>query len=219
MATREQFTHELATVRADLLALGQLAATAVRHAVAALQQRDRGWAQRVIAADVPIDAAAQRLEAHVFLLIATQQPVASDLRQLIAAITMSSELERIADYAKGIARIVVRHAAQLPAALPPDLRALSQQATGMLHAALAAFAAQDVAAATALRAADEVADALYGQLEAALIDQLQQDPTTGAWVARLLLAAHHLERVADRATNLAERVIFIAAGDVVDLNP
>jgi phosphate transport system protein len=219
MATREHFTHELATVRADLLALGQLAATAITHAVAALQQRDQGWAQRVIAADVPIDAAAQRLEAHIFMLIATQQPVATDLRQLVAAIKIGSELERIADYAKGIARIVVRHGEHLPAGLPPDLLALSQQATEMLDAALAAFAAQDVAAATALSAADDVADARYAQVEAALLDQMQRDPTASVWVVRLLLAAHHLERVADRATNLAERVIFIADGDVIDLNP
>ncbi len=219
MATREHFTHELATVRADLLALGQVAATALTHAVAALQQRDMGWAQRVIAADAPIDATTQRLEAHIFMLIATQQPVATDLRQLIAAIKMSSELERIADYAKGIARIVVRHGEHLPAVLPANLLALSQQATAMLYAALAAFAAQDVAAATALSAADDVADALYAQVEAALLDQMQREPTTSVWVVRLLLAAHHLERVADRATNLAERVIFIAAGDVIDLNP
>ncbi|NTU78499.1 MAG: phosphate signaling complex protein PhoU [Chloroflexales bacterium] len=219
MGTREHFAHELGTVRADLIALGQMTATALAHAVAALERREQGWAQRVIAGDAPINAAAQRLEAHALQLIATQQPVATDLRRLIAAIKIGSELERIADYAKGIARIVVRHAAQLPPALPPDLLALSKQALAMLDAALAAFAAQDAAAARALSAADDVADALHAQAEAALLEQMQGDPAAVPWGVGLLLVAHHLERVADRATNLAERVVFLAAGEVVELNP
>jgi phosphate transport system protein len=173
----------------------------------------------VIAGDAPIDEATVRLEAHVLQIIVTQQPVATDLRRLIAALKMGGEIERIADYAKGIARIVVRDADQLPADLPPDLVALSQQAMTMLTAAIAAFAAQDVAGATALSAADQVADAHYAQAEAALRDLIQQTPTAVRWGTGLLLVAHHLERVADRATNLAESVVFMAVGTIVELNP
>lgn len=219
MSTREHFTHELGTVRADLIALGQMTATALGHAVAALERREPIWAQRVIAGDAPINESAQRLEAHALQLIATQQPVATDLRRLIAAIKMGGELERIADYAKGIARVVARHAAQLPADLPPDLLALSTQAKAMLDAALAAFAAQDVAAAKALLAADDVADALHTQAQAALVARMEGEPTAVRWGVGLLLVAHHLERVADRATNLAERVVFLAAGEIIELNP
>ncbi|MEI8308998.1 MAG: phosphate signaling complex protein PhoU [Chloroflexales bacterium] len=216
---REHFERELAAVRTDLIALGQMAVTALGHAVAALQRRDPVWAQRVIAGDTPIDEATVRLEAHVLQIIVTQQPVATDLRRLIAALKMSGEIERIADYAKGIARIVVRNADQIPADLPPSLVALSQQAVLMLDSALAAFAAQDVAGATALSVADQVADEHYAQAEAALIDQIQQTPTAVRWGTGLLLVAHHLERVADRATNLAESVVFMTVGAIVDLNP
>jgi phosphate transport system protein len=216
---RTHFEHELQAVRADLIALGQMAEAALGHAIAALQRRDQGWAQRVIVNDVLVDAATERLEARVLQVIVTQQPVATDLRRLIAALRMSSEIERIADYAKGTARIVVRNAAQLPAEPPPDLLALGQQALAMLNAAIAAFAAQDVAGATALSAADYVADALYDQAEAALLDQMQRGLLTVRLGTGLLLVAHHLERVADRATNLAESVVFMAIGDIVDLNP
>ena len=216
---RGHFERELEAVRAELIALGQMAVTALGHAVAALQQRDLSWAQQVIAGDAPIDEATVRLESHVLQIIVTQQPVATDLRRLIAALKMSSEIERIADYARGIARIVVRDADQLPADLPPGLVALSQQAVLMLDSALAAFAAQDVAGATALSVADQVADEHYAQAEAALIDQIQQTPTAVRWGTGLLLVAHHLERVADRATNLAESVVFMTVGAIVDLNP
>ncbi len=215
---REHFERELASVRTDLIALGQMAVTALGHAVAALQQRNLSWAQQVIAGDAPIDEATVRLESHVLQIIVTQQPVATDLRRLIAALKMSSEIERIADYARGIARIVVRDADQLPADLPPSLVALSQQAVLMLDSALAAFAAQDVAGATALSAADEIADRLYAQAEVALREQIERNPTAVHWGTGLLLVAHHLERAADRATNLAESVIFMAVGTIVDLN-
>jgi phosphate transport system protein len=215
---RTHFERELEAIRADLIALGQMATTAIQHAVAALQQRDSSWAQRVIAGDAPINDAATQVEAHVLHVIVTQQPVATDLRRLIAALKLSREIERIADYAKGIAKIVARDADQLPVDLPSALVGLSQQAITMLDAAIAAFAAQDVAAATALSAADHVADERYAQAEVALRNQIQRDPGTVQWGTGLLLVAHHLERTADRATNMAEAVIFMASGEVVDLN-
>ncbi|NTV62149.1 MAG: phosphate signaling complex protein PhoU [Oscillochloris sp.] len=216
---RSHFEHELDTVRANLITLGQMAATAIRRAQASLQQRDRSWAQRVVAEDAPINEAAAQLEAHVLHIIVTQQPVAKDLRRLIAALKMSREIERIADYAKGIARIVVRAADQLPSDLPSELLALCDQAVSMLEAVIAAFAAQDVAAATALREDDYVADDLYARAEAAIVSRIQQDPAAVPWGTRLLLIAHNMERAADRATNIAESVVFMAVGEIVDLNP
>lgn len=219
MGTREHFEHELGIVRADLITLGQMASTAVWRSLVSLERREPGWARQVIAGDPPINEASQQVEAHALQLIATQQPVATDLRRLIAAIKIGGELERIADYGKGIAHIVVRYADQLPATLPPDLLALGTQAKVMLDAALAAFADQDVAAAKALLAEDDVADALYKRAEGALIALIQADPTAAELGAGLLLVAHHLERTADRATNLAERVVFMAVGEIIELNP
>jgi phosphate transport system protein len=219
MQTRKHFEHELAAVQDDLTSLGQMVAGALRHALAALRRGDRSWAQQVIAQDAAINEATQRLEFHAIQLIATQQPVATDLRRLIATIEMSTELERIADHAKGIARIVNRSADALPSELPPDLLALGEQASTMLDAALSAFSAQDVTAALALGGADKVADEIYARVEAAVISQLQHEAGAGQVLAGLLLVAHYLERVADRATNLAEQVIYVASGETMNLNP
>jgi phosphate transport system protein len=184
-----------------------------------LYGRDVAHAQQIIVVDQLINQQQRALEAHTLGLIATQQPVTSDLRRLIASIEVAGELERIADYPKGIARFVIRDAGRQPAELPLSLTTLAEQVIGMLDAAIAALVGQNPEAAERLCAADDQIDGLYRQIEADLIGQIERDGTAGQWAAGLLLVAHYLERVADRATNIAEHMVFMLRGEVVELNP
>jgi phosphate transport system protein len=219
MRTREHFDQALDALHAELYELSRQTTTAVGQALVALYGRDVAHAQRIIVDDQLINQQQHVLEAHALGLIAMQQPVASDLRRLIAAIEVAGELERIADYAKGIARLVIRDASKLPLDLPPVLTAQAEQVIGMLDAVIAAFVEQDSEAAERQCAADDQIDGLYRQIEADLIARIERDGTAGHWAAGLLLVAHYLERVADRATNIAERLVFMLRGEVVELNP
>jgi phosphate transport system protein len=150
--------------------------------------------------------------------MATQQPMAGDLRRLVAAIEIASELERIADYAKGIAKITIRGAGQ-PLVKPLlDLSQMATHAIDMLGSSLEAFVAEDAAAAQALGEADDRVDALSTSIRAELLDLMQRDSATAEWAVDLLFVAHNLERIADRTTNIAERIIFMVSGKIVELN-
>ena len=152
-------------------------------------------------------------------MIATQQPVARDLRRLIAAIAIASELERIRDYAKSIAKIVIRDVEQPPLEPPIESCRWPSWALAMLNEALEMFIQQDVHRARQLDAADDQVDALDRQVRGELIDRLQHDPAKASQFADLLAVTHNLERIADRTTNIAERVVFMVSGAQVELNP
>ena len=137
----------------------------------------------------------------------------------MAAIEIASELERIGDYAKGIAKITVRQG-DTPLAKPlMDIPQMAEQAITMLGSALDAYVNEDADAARRLSNADDTVDDLVSRMRAGLIELIQSDPSTTARSVDLLFVTHNLERIADRTTNIAERVIFIASGDIVDLNP
>jgi phosphate transport system protein len=192
---------------------------AVAQALDALEQEDAEVARRVAADDRRIDQAQYALEEHAVAIIATQQPVASDLRLLIAAIEAAGELERIGDYAKGIAKIVIRDVGQPFVEIPIALSSMAEQALAMLDNALDAFFRQDAAAAWQLEAADNRVDELMQAAQTELLAVMQRDPTTTYRAVDLLIVAHNLERIADRTTNIAERVIFLVRGVMVELNP
>lgn len=152
-------------------------------------------------------------------MVATQQPVAGDMRRLIAAIAIASELERIADYAKGIAKLIIRDAERPWVPVPDGLVQMAEQARAMLNSALAAFIQQDATAARRLGTKDDRVDALSKRVAAELFDLLRHRPASIERVADLLFVAHNLERMADRTTNIAERVVYMVSGDVLELNP
>jgi phosphate transport system protein len=141
------------------------------------------------------------------------------MRRLIVTIEIAGELERIADYAKGIARMALRDMPAPEPALPAEMERMAHLATAMLRKALDAFASKDSAAAELLAADDDEVDRLHELVEATLTRQMAQNPLTVAWDAGLLFAAHYLERVADRATNIGERVVYLVKAQVVELNP
>ncbi len=218
MRARVHFDEDLSTLTGDVQHLGTMVVQAVHEAFRALCERDIDRAKQVIDNDRHINQAERDIEAQALRLIATQQPVASDMRRLVVAIEIAGELERIADYAKGIARMALRDAPITYPALPADMERMAHLAIAMLQKALDAFIARDSDAAEMLAADDDVVDALYDRVEATLTDQMIESDTA-PWVAGLLFAAHYLERVADRATNIGERVVYLVQARMVELNP
>jgi phosphate transport system protein len=217
---RDRYLKQLKLVHDDLLRMGSRVEHALADAMRALATWDTDLAQRVVAGDHEIDTARTEIEEAVLELLATQQPVlATDLRTLNATIAIVGELERNGDYAKGIAKRVGR-SLRAPALLDPPagLYRMGTLAQSMLHTSLDAFVRLDVALARSLAVEDERVDQLEDQVVAELMAAARQDPVKLDCAIYLLDVAHTLERLADRTTNIAERVIFIATNVVEQLN-
>jgi phosphate transport system protein len=218
MRPREHYIQQLEALHTEIRALGQVVIVSITRAIDVLRRQDVEAAQRIRADDERIDQAQAALEEHALTVMATQQPMAGDLREIIAAIEIASELERIGDYAKGIAKITIRNADQPLVSPLVDIPQMAEQAINMLGTALDAYVNRDPEAARDLAGLDDQVDALSGHLRAELLALIQRDPTTAARAVDLMFVAHNLERIADRTTNIAERVIFMVKGDIVELN-
>jgi len=219
MRLRERYLQELAALHTDLKSLGELVITAITRSVDALIQQTTDAAKQVVADDQRIDQAESALEEQVLIVMATQQPIAGDLRRLVAAIEIASELERIGDYAKGIAKVIIRNAGLSQVAPPDDLAEMAQQAIAMLNEVLDAYVREDAAVGQRLAAADDRVDELRKRIRAELIELMQRDQAAVPAAVDLLFVAHYLERIADRTTNIAERIVFIISGEMIELNP
>jgi phosphate transport system protein len=219
MRLRERYLQELAALHTDLKSLGELVITAITRSVDALIQQTTDAAKQVVADDQQIDQAESALEEQVLIVMATQQPIAGDLRRLVAAIEIASELERIGDYAKGIAKVIIRNAGLSQVAPPDDLAEMAQQAIAMLNEVLDAYVREDAAVGQRLAAADDRVDELRKRIRAELIELMQRDQAAVPAAVDLLFVAHYLERIADRTTNIAERIVFIISGEMIELNP
>jgi phosphate transport system protein len=218
MKTRVTLDKELQRVKDDVLILGSMVETALTDSVAILKQRDMEGARRLMAEDRRINEKRFAIESDALMLIATQQPVARDMRTLAAALEMATELERIGDYAKGIAKISIL-IGQGPLLKPLiDLPRMADRARGMLHSALDAFVRGDVELARAIPRQDDKVDHLYNQIYRELLTYVISDPSTIDQANYLLWAAHNLERAADRVINLCERVVFTVTGEMVEMN-
>ncbi len=216
--SRERFEQKLRDLQADLLRLGALVERAIGNSVRCLKDQDSEQARQVISDDNVIDRAQYDLEENALKLIATQQPMAGDLRAISAAISIASELERMGDYAEGIAEITLR--LEGTPLLKPlvDIPRMAVLAQEMVRAALDAYTHHDAAAAGELGQRDDAVDALTGKVQTELINLMIQNPTTVEQATSLLYVVHNLERIADRATNIGERVIFMVTGQILDLN-
>jgi phosphate transport system protein len=217
---RDRYLKQLKLVHDDLLRMGSRVEHALADSMQALATWNTDLAQQVVVGDKEIDAARTEIEEAVLELLATQQPVlATDLRTLNATIAIAGELERSGDYAKGIAKRVGR-CLRAPALLdpPPGLHRMGTLAQNMLHISLDAFVRLDVGLARSLSVEDERVDVLEDQVIAELMNAARQDANKLDCAIYLLDVAHTLERLADRTTNIAERVIFIATNVVEQLN-
>lgn len=219
MRVRQHYDDELAALHHQLTDLGAMASAAVARSLNALAHQDGELARQIMADDKLVDKAEWDLHGRAVTLIATQQPVARDLRNILAAIAAASEIERIADYAKGIAKLVIGPQGAPPLQSPAELLQLGASARAMFDHTLAALSDLNEGAARALLNEEEQIDRIYKPLKAQLAGRLAESPLGPARAADLLFIAHNLERIADRSTNIAERIIYYASGENVALNP
>lgn len=215
---RQQYDRQLSDLQDSLLRLASQVEASIGRAVEALKTQDVDEARRIIADDDAIDRAQYAIEDTALHLIARQAPIAADLRLISAVISIASELERMGDYAEGIAEIVIRGANE-PLLKPlVNIPRMAQIAQRMLRDALDAFVNRDAEAARRVGLADNEVDELTTVVQNDLLQVMVRDPGSSERALHLMFVAHNLERVADRATNIAERLIFLVTGQVVDLN-
>jgi phosphate transport system protein len=217
-SVRTRFERGLTELNESVLGLGSLARQAVARAVSALVHGDAELAREVIAGDPGINQIRFDVEKRCYALLATEQPVAGDLRAIVAALIVTTDLERIGDHGKKIARICLRML-ETPRPIPlGDIPRMAEMALAMLDRALRALASRDVVEARAVCLADDQVDALYKQTFNVILSYMLENPRLIGPGTHLLQVAHELERVADRATNIGERVIYAVTGELADLN-
>ena len=219
MASSEQvvrhFQEELEQLKARLLQMGGLAEEQVRLAIAGLVDRDRAVIARVLTGDGPLNALHIEVDDRCFTLLALHQPMAVDLRAIVAAVKINTDLERVGDLAINIAEAAQKYAEHLPVKKLIDIPRMGAIAQGMLRDALDAFVRRDTDLAQRVLNEDDVLDALKTQIFRELLTYMLQDPSTIEPALELILISRHLERIGDHATNVAEDVIFmVSAKDV-----
>jgi phosphate transport system protein len=216
---RETFEGQLRELQDDLLAMMALVDRAIERSIRALADRDIKLAQDIIDDDALINQAQREIEEKCLVLIATQQPMASDLRVIASVSSIATELERMGDHAEGIGKITLLVADQ-PLLKPLiDIPRMAEKGRSMLRQQLEAFVRRDAKMARSLATGDEEVDALYDQVYRELLVFMMSDPHTISRATHLLWVAHNLERIADRTTNIGERVVFLVTGEVEELNP
>ncbi|KPL23733.1 MAG: PhoU family transcriptional regulator [Anaerolineae bacterium SM23_84] len=215
---RETFQQQLQWLQDDVLALGSMVENAIIESVETLKQRDLEGARWLIGADRFINDKRFAIEKDVLGLMATQQPMAGDLRTLAAVLIISTELERIGDYAKGIAKISLMISEQ-PLVKPlVDIPLMAEKARDMLDRALNSFVRRDVELARAVPAEDDEVDALYNQVYRELLAMIMSNPRILDQATYLVWVAHNLERAADRVINICERVVFTVTGEMIEMD-
>ncbi len=216
--TRELFHRALADLQDDVLVLGSMAEKAILDAMEALRDGDIQWSNKLIEDDKRINAKRFEIEERCILVIGTQAPMASDLRALVSMLFITTDLERIADHAEGIARInVLLGDEPLPRRLG-YIPSMADRAVQMLRDSLRSYLDHDEALARQVCAADDEVDRIYDSIQDDCIRAMIADPTTVQRNTYLLWSSHNLERIADRCTNIAERTIYLVTGKMEEIN-
>ena len=209
---RTEYERELQRIQDELLQIGALVESSIYKALEALKNRDLEASRQVVKNDDVIDFRQLALEEQCIDMLALQQPMGSDLRTLVSVLQIASELERMGDYAEGIAKISLRMG-DAPLLKPLiDIPRMGEMSTRMLRNSLQALVNHDNAAARQVAIDDDEVDALYDQVFRELLTYMIEDPRTIRRATYLIWVAHDLERIADRATNIAERVIYVTTG-------
>jgi phosphate transport system protein len=216
--SRDLFHKELAELQDQVLVLGSMAEKAILDAMEALRDGDHAWSQKIIEHDLEINNKRFEIEERTIFVIATQAPMATDLRALVSILNIITDLERIADHAEGIARINMMLGDE---ALPRRLGyipAMADRSVSMLRDTLKAYIDHDVEAARRICDADDEVDRLQDSVYEDMLKTMLDDPSTIQRNTYMLWTAHNLERIADRCTNIAERVIFFVTGRMEEIN-
>jgi phosphate transport system protein len=218
VSARETLDRSLKELLDEVLVMGSMVEDAIRSSVESLKQRDFNTSRRIYARDIFINEKHFELEDRCITLIATQQPMARDLRMLAAVLEIVTELERIGDYAKGIARINIL-LGDKPLIKPLiDIPRMSEKGIDMLHRALGAFVNGDVETAKEIPKEDDEVDFLYNQVYRELLTYMIADTSTIDRANYLLWVAHNLERMADRVTNICERTVYMVTGEMKEMD-
>ncbi len=215
---REGFHRRIKELERDILHMGEMVIDAVNRSVEALKSLDALAGRQVIDNDEKVNSMRWDLEDKCVDLIATQQPVASDLREIIATLSIVRDLERIGDYAEGIGKIVLMHGDEplvRPLIYVPQM---AEKAVSMLRRSLDAFVQRDAETARAICGEDDEVDTLYDQAYHDLLNRMIEDPSVVTRATYLIWALHNVERIADRATNIAESVVYLVTGTPGELN-
>jgi phosphate transport system protein len=216
--TRLVLDRDLRAVQDDVLRMGSLVDTAIERSLKALAVRDLRLARQVVADDANVNDLRFQIEEACVRLIATQQPAARDLRAIVSAMSIVSDLERMGDHAAGISRTVLRMGNE-PLLKPLiDMPRMAEECRSMLRKALDAYVNRDADMAREVAAQDDTIDNMYKQIFRELLSFIVEDPETTTRALYLLFSAHNLERTGDRAINIAERVIFMTSGEMKELN-
>jgi phosphate transport system protein len=216
--TRTDFAHQLEELRSSVVSLSSMVEKALARSIDALARQDVQLAEAVMQGDAAINDQRWAIEEFGLLIIATQQPIARDLRSIAAAIHIVTDLERMADHAVGIAKIVSDIAGE-PLLKPlVDIPRMAEIARGMLTDSISAYIGNDAEAAREVARRDDLVDEFYNQIYRELLTYMMADPSTINRATHLLWVAHNIERIGDRSTNVCERVIFAVTGEMIEVN-
>ncbi len=216
---REALDREEAAIRDGVLRMGALVEASIREASRALIGHDAALALDVITGDAFINEAQRAVSRLISVTIATQQPVARDLRYLLTLDHVTYELERMGDHAASVAKAVIKLAPEPPLERYVHLPEMAERAAVLVHGVLRALVESDAVAARQIAADDDEIDRLYHATFDQVVALMRADPANVERGTRIVIASHYLERIGDRATNIAEDVVYLVTGDVEDLNP
>jgi phosphate transport system protein len=218
MSPRRLFDQRLSALQDNLVRLSDMVCQAIANAITALKNRDLALARQVISGDEEINQVRFEVDEECLAILATQQPTASDLRQVIAAMNVVLDLERMGDHAANVAKIAIRIGDEPPLKPLIDIPHMARTCCEMLRRSLAAYTDKDVEAARAISEEDKVVDQLYDQVFRELLTYMIEDERSIKRAMHLLFIAHNLERIADRVTNICERVIYLKTGEMKELS-
>lgn len=212
--TRETLERKLNELKDEVLLLGSMVEQATLQSVRALKDRNLAASEEIYGGDKKINAKRFEIEERAITLIATQQPMARDLRLLTAMLEVITELERMGDYAKGIGRINMMLGPESRLKSPADLLSMAEVGVDMLHRALEAFVTGNAEAARSIPRDDDKVDQYFNSAQTEILRLMMAEPNNIGQINHLLWACHNLERLADRVTNICERTVFIATGEL-----
>ncbi|MRS03591.1 phosphate signaling complex protein PhoU [bacterium] len=215
--SRENLMLHIHEIQDEMLVMGSLVEQATMQSIESLKKRDRKLAIEVYNADRKINEKRYAIENSVLILIATQQPLAHDLRLLAALLEVSAEIERMGDYAKGIAKVVVNLGdVDIPVPIK-EVEQMANMALSMLHRALGAFIIEDTVTAKAIPPEDDKVDEIYNNVQRQIVNLMIEKPQIIDHANLLMWVAHNLERMADRVSNICERTIFVTTGELLEI--
>jgi phosphate transport system protein len=216
--TRTTLNRQMSHIQDELLILGSMVEQAMISAVDSLKTRDAAAAKEIFQQDQVINEKRFAIENAILTLMATQQPMARDLRMLAAMLEVNTELERMGDYGKGIAKVTMR-LGNAEANMPTfEITKMTEIAVSMLHRALTAFIDENTSLAVAIPKEDDLVDELFNTAYKKIVNDMISHPETIDQVNLMMWVIHNLERMADRVTNICERTVFIATGELFDMD-